>query len=143
MPIIPLSACCPIPIFITRIMTTCRKGVGTCEMAVAIRARQLLEAQDNMFRKNKKITLNAKIKLILAEPAYTYFTDQLHLIRDFRDDLSHPADNSYMGGIKLRPIVAIINVINFIFFNVGKVEANQARSKELSGGSCLLPSAQW
>lgn len=110
----------------------CRKVLGIFEMAVTIRAKQLLEAKRLEVPQNKKFNLNAKIELISAEPVYSYFRSQLHLIRNFRNSLSHPTDHSYMGGLNLRPIISIVNVINFIFLDIGRVDANQGRSKQLS-----------
>ncbi|MDQ8051916.1 MAG: hypothetical protein REI78_02770 [Pedobacter sp.] len=110
----------------------CRRVLGIFEMAVTIRAVQLLESKGHEVPPNRKFTLNAKIELISAEPIYAYFRSQLHLIRDFRNSLSHPTDHSFMGGMNLRPIIAIVNVINFIFLDMAQVGINQRRSRELS-----------
>jgi hypothetical protein len=102
-----------------------RKLLGTIEMAIKLRAKEL------GIRVTKRTRLQELIDKLFPVDKGEQFNAQLHRLRDIRNRYAHPEHYSF-GAIAIQPImVPLVNTLNRVFLSDDQTAANQTYLKTM------------
>lgn len=102
-----------------------RKLLGTIEMAIKLRAKEL------GIRVTKRTRLQELIDRLFPADRGEQFNAQLHALRDIRNTYAHPEHYKF-GGITINGImVPLVNTLNRVFLPIDQITANQTYLKAM------------
>lgn len=102
-----------------------RKLLGTTEMAIKLRAKEL------GIRVTKRTRLQELIDKLFPADKGEQFNARLHTLRDIRNTYAHPEHYKF-GGIAIHSImVPLVNTLNRVFLSNDQIAANQAYLKTM------------
>lgn len=96
-----------------------QKLLGIYEMAVKLRCKQvgvnLSKGDTNETSKTKRKNLHTLIEELIKSNLTPEFTGVLLNLKELRNVLAHPEDDSLMGSLCLSAIIPLVNILNQIY----------------------------
>ncbi|MCX2575075.1 hypothetical protein [Pedobacter sandarakinus] len=92
-----------------------KKIVWIFEMAIELKLKQVMS--ENALEVKMPKNLVDKISYLSKSFGVKGFETQLHNIRQIRNYHAHPKENGFIGSLGRQPMIAILNMINYLFMD--------------------------